>query len=442
MKKFLVALVVVMMFLSTAGFVSAQTVDVQNQNQLDQQQQQSQIGGTQNINLTQQGAKIPRSLPGTGEIIIPQILPYAGDRSVSPGMVSPQILLQFGAEFSYEQLEPYSRYWGYDLYAPMQVPERKEWSRQDKVRFIFRWPAETDQNGNPRVDQFGFPVFSHAPKQVGHINAYTTSTNYKQMMGNLAHAGKHAIKHGVPFLFVAAYGSEREMAAKMLGAMIGGGQAAVNSNDDSKGYMGVGGFGGAMGAAKTSDKPWIQLIALQGEVPPIPAIPKAEVVPQKDNAEKEKTIVLLAKDETLKYPICPISIGFPFEKWQPSDAERREKISKIAEWLAKNWPEAEKREMQWAVVGHADERGPTPAEKDRINPYLGEWRAKYARAIIADELIAKHGFTREQVKEITWVGAGKNFSVIPGATTEEAHQKNRQAYIILIAPGVQGYNTK
>lgn len=456
-------------------------VEVNVDNQVNQQQRMT--GGSQSMNLTQEGGKVPRPLPGFGEVIIPQIQPfYSGDRSVSPGMVSPQILLQFGAEFTYEQLEPYSRYWGYDLYAPMQVLEKKEgeWSRKDKVRFIFAWPAEKDQAGKPKHDQFGLPVFINPPKPVGHINAYATSTNYKQMVANLAHAGMTAIKHGVPFLFVAAYGSEREIVAKMLGAMIGGGQVTINSTDDSKGYMGLGGFGAAIGSAKTPDKPWVQLIALQGEAPPLvpvvprpeavappkPAVPpKAEAAPPAEKCEAEKKELEAAKKdkellegmlreatdkaakaEAEKIEIPPplrVGILFPFKEWIPEKKEHA-KAAEMAEYVKKHAEAVKKLGGEFVLVGHCDERvhkSKDHPDKDNVNPLLGLQRARMAKVLLAKEMESR-GLTKEQIAAVKTVSSGRDWLVVKGAQKEDEHQINRQAYLVVVIPGIQGYNVK
>jgi len=147
------------------------------------------------------------------------------------------------------------------------------------------------------------------------------------------------------------------------------------------------------------------------------------------------------KDWALNIPVCPFSVEYPLGKWQLCIEQQRQ-IPQIAKWLAEKWGEAKKRKMQWVFIGNADQRGPQPIQKDQLNPFLGQWRGRWTAALVAEELIKKFGFTKDQVKEIAWAGSGKDFPVVPDAKAEAQYKENRHAYLVLVAPGVQGYNTQ
>lgn len=448
MKTALILIAIVFLSIMAVDQACAQKVGVDNQNQMGQQQ--TLTGGTQTTELNATGTTVPRPYGGYGDIILPQILPWtSGDRSTSPGMVPPQNLLMFGAEFTYEQLEPYANTSGYNVYGPMQVPEKKGWTKKDKVRFIFSWPAERDQNGNIRLDPFGAPIFVNPPKPVGHLNCYATSTDYKQMMANLANGGMKAIRYGVNFLHVAAFGSERELTAKLLSAMIGGGGVTISPGQGSS-FMGLGGFGAAMGAAKTPDKPWVQLIALKGEAPSLPTPIKAEVTPQTKPCEKcekalkeeqehlDEALEELRKEKskpvTLGPRACPVTIHFP--RGKDKFIPYAEEMGKFAEWV--RWIETNEKELaekgykggQYRIEGHCDIY--ELLGKDLINPKLGFWRARDGLAELKKRLPKDFDF-----KKIAVVSGGSDTPWHPEArlniaADEPLHWLNRHTCIVWV----------
>ena len=160
---------------------------------------------------------------------------------------------------------------------------------------------------------------------------------------------------------------------------------------------------------------------------------------KKEAAEKAKEAAQKEKSELLAYPVCPVSLEFPFNEWQPNSAEKQEKIPKMAAWYVKNYGEATKRNLIWRLNGNADERGPAPNKgdvvnntNDKINPALSEWRAKWTKALLAEEL-EKLG-QKELAKRIVCSGSGKTNPAKPQAGTELEHQENRRVYLILSQP--------
>ncbi|HJW97482.1 MAG TPA: OmpA family protein [archaeon] len=184
------------------------------------------------------------------------------------------------------------------------------------------------------------------------------------------------------------------------------------------------------------------------EAPKPETVPKEEVDRLKEKlsrleserekeAEKTKKLEERIRDLESRQPVvCPVGVLFPFDKSEPWPGQEKS-ISEMAQWIAKNWSLMEKSKAEFVIVGHCDERG-----GESYNDGLGARRASRTKSLLADALIKDHGFTKAKADNITAVSAGKRFPVLLKSKTENEHQQNRQAYVILAFPGIKGYNKK
>ena len=212
----------------------------------DNAQNQFQIGGSPQANITTNGSTIPRSFPVPGSVNYPGYPQYFGQPTEDYNFQKAGVMLLFKKVWTRAELEAMAG-GRVKMNSKSLVPlkEKKDRLPEDTIEIIIQRPK--------------YPV-----QQVGLI--YVSSKNVDSTsMECLSDAALAALDMGAKTLFLTAEGYSRVIKAFGWGIGFSYSQAWIQkaSNNQNAGGVGTGGFGISGGEAGYRSKPWIQMFALK-----------------------------------------------------------------------------------------------------------------------------------------------------------------------------------